>query len=95
MKNIRPQAPLTTEAPVGTMKEGGEDRRVRAEKKPLKAPTGPTASSLNDFILRLHTFARDWEDVAYSLESAEGTLLAGFLNELAEVLKHEYDTRHG
>lgn len=67
---------------------GGNPRKTRKAE-------GPSAASLNDFILRLHTFARDWEQVAGDLESAEGTLLAGFLNELAAVLQDEYDIRHG
>jgi len=71
----------------GPAKAGGSRKTRRAE--------GPQAASLNDFILRLHTFARDWAQVANDLESAEGTLLAGFLDELAAVLQDEYDIRHG
>jgi len=66
---------------------GGPRKTRRAE--------GPQAASLNDFILRLHTFARDWQDVSLEADVAGSTLLAGLLNELAEVLRHEYDIRHG
>lgn len=71
----------------GPAKDGGSRKTRRAD--------GPQAASLNDFILRLHTFARDWEETSREADVAGSHLLSGMLNELAEVLKHEYDIRHG
>jgi len=76
-------------------KEKGGAAPVGDAPKGRKAAKSAATYSLLDFILRLHTFARDWAQVCQDLESAEAHLLGGMLDELAEVLKHEYDVRHG
>jgi len=70
---------------------GGPD--IGGPRKTRRAPKSPATYSLNDFILRLHTFARDWSDVL--AEEPSATALSAMLDELAAVLKDEYDTRHG
>lgn len=92
--------PLTTAVRVGTMKEGGEGRSPEqtmtcAPKEPdtkFRRPEGPTASYLAELLLRLHTFARDWSQVA---DDAEASLLSAFCDELAALTKEEYDRLHG
>ncbi len=84
---------LTSAAPVGTMKEGagGPPKEVGARK--TRRADGPQAASLNDFILALHTFAREWQQ---TVDDAEGSvILSAMLDELAHMLKSEYDIRHG
>jgi len=67
---------------------------VGARKK--RKDAGPSAASLNDFILRLHVFCRDWQQVLTDAELGATMMpLIGMLDELAAVLKHEYDIRHG
>lgn len=85
---------LTEAGWLGTMKEGAGGPRGGGSRKTRRAD-GPQAASLNDFILRLHTFAREWEELSREADVAGSSLLSGMLNELAEVLKHEYDVRHG
>lgn len=86
---------LTATPGVGTMKEGGEGRRP--EPKVGRRASGPAALSLNDFILRLHTFFRDqaaaMKDPANDLSAWEQ--LAALTFELAELTHEEYDKRHG
>lgn len=81
---------LDTSAASGNLKEGGEGRRPEPGK--TRRATGPAANSLNDFILRLHSFARDWAEVS---DDAGERAQAALLNELAALLKEEYDLRHG
>lgn len=74
----------------GEKKRGGAS--AASDQKTRRA-AGPSAQSLRDFILRLHTFARDWSQVAS--DDAQALCFAGMLDELAEVLREEYDKRHG
>jgi len=73
----------------GKEKGGGG---VADPKMKYRRPKGVTADSLSDFILVLHTFVRDWSEVA---TDAEEHMQAGMLQELASLLKEEYDKRHG
>lgn len=85
------KSPLTSPTTVGTMKGGSEAARPSDHSK-FRRPKGATANSLADFILRLHTFARDWSEVALD---ADDRATSALLNELAVLLKEEYDLRHG
>jgi len=85
---------LTRYNPTGTMKEGGEPEASRLKSK---RPKGPYANLSKDTLLRLHTYFRDY---ACFLKSEECELsayeaLAMICFELAELLKEEYDKRHG
>lgn len=90
--------PLTAKHPVGTMKEGGEGHSPEPKKVPkepdnkFRRPEGPMSSFILELLLKLHTFARDWNEVA---DENEASLLAAMLDELAAVLKAEYDRLHG
>jgi len=81
---------------VGTMKEGGEDQGPSRRKR--RAPKGATKLSTQDLsslLLRLYTFARDQAQLAKESDMSSYELHASFLFELAELLKEEYDKRHG
>jgi len=79
-------SPLTTVRSVGTIK-GGSEAKPSDQKN--RRPKGATLNSLADFILRLHTWARDWSDQDTASE------LTAAMYDLAVVLKEEYDQRHG
>lgn len=81
---------LTSVPAKGTIKEGA--RGLAPSDMKHRRPQGATANSLADFILVLHTFARDWAEVA---TDADEHYAAGLLNELVALLKKEYDSRHG
>lgn len=72
----------------GPAEAGGNPRKTRRA-------VGPTAQTLNDFILRLHSFVRDSAQLAKESDMSSYELHASFLFELAELLKEEYDKRHG
>lgn len=85
--------PLTGHRLMGTTQEGGECPQGTSRKKHRRA-VGPAAVSLQDFIMRLHTFVRDWSEVAAECDfDVRGC--RGLLDELACLLKEEYDIRHG
>lgn len=81
---------LTSALPSGTVREGA--RSAAPSDRKNRRPQGATANSLADFILVLHSFARDWAEVA---TDADERYAAGLLTELAALLKKEYDIRHG
>lgn len=90
--------PLTSSKPVGTMKEGGEGHspepsvtRVKPDSK-FRRPEGPMSTFVEELLLRLHTFCRDWSEIAMENEAS---LLSASYDELAALLKAEYDRLHG
>lgn len=85
---------LTNPDAVGTMKEGGEDQGSEPSKyKRGKRARGPAADRLKDFLLRLHTFARDqreWLTDPETSESAYEALII-IMADLADMTKAMHD----
>jgi len=89
------KTPLTTSALVGTMKEGGEDTGPSRQKS--RRPKGAPTKFSMDTLLRLHTYFRDYAQLMKSedFDLSAYEVLAMMAFELAELLKEEYDKRHG
>lgn len=82
---------------MGTI-QGGEGGPHRGGSHPKqRRPKGVVAMSFSDFLLRLHVYLREYaqamksEDFELSAYEATALLVA----ELAELIKEEYDKRHG